>query len=223
LYTGANNYYGTGTFRYKLSSKEATRYQQNQGVHSWYTAPSGTAGNAITFTQAMTLDAGGNLLVGTTNSSITAGVGSKFIPGVVGLVKSETTNSTSNYHMYSTGAGAFRFYVGDGGTIFATSTSISAISDVSLKENVRDLETGLDEVMALRPRRFDWKNGDGENVAGFIAQEVETVLPDLVYDYQYTADETKKSLKMGDILPTLVKAIQELKAEVDSLRAQLNP
>jgi hypothetical protein len=75
--------------------------------------------------------------------------------------------------------------------------------------------------MALRPRRFDWKNGDGENVAGFIAQEVETVLPDLVSDYNYTADETKKSLKMGDILPTLVKAVQELKAEVDSLKAQL--
>ena len=45
--------------------------------------------------------------------------------------------------------------------------------------SIKDLETGLSEVMSLKPRRFDWKNGDGENVAGFIAQEVETVLPDL--------------------------------------------
>jgi hypothetical protein len=46
----------------------ATQYTQqgNDGTHAWYTAPSGTAGNAITFTQAMTLDASGNLMVGTT-------------------------------------------------------------------------------------------------------------------------------------------------------------
>jgi hypothetical protein len=67
LYMGANNYYGTGAFRYKLSSKAATRYQQDTGAHKWYNAPSGTAGNAITFTQAMTLDASGRLGIGTTS------------------------------------------------------------------------------------------------------------------------------------------------------------
>ncbi|MFY7885133.1 MAG: hypothetical protein ACOVOV_09850, partial [Dolichospermum sp.] len=46
---------------YKISA-QATRYDQYQGQHQWYNAPSGTAGNAITFTQAMTLDASGNLL-----------------------------------------------------------------------------------------------------------------------------------------------------------------
>ena len=66
LYTGANNYYGTGAFRYKLSSKAATRYQQDTGQHKWFNAPSGTAGAAISFTQAMTLDASGNLCIGTT-------------------------------------------------------------------------------------------------------------------------------------------------------------
>jgi hypothetical protein len=128
--------------------------------------------------------------------------------------------------LYSTGAGAYRFYVADGGTIYATSTSITGISDASLKENIRDLETGLSEVMALKPRRFDWKNGDAQNVAGFVAQEVAEVLPELVSDYAYSKsddgdDIIKKSLRMGDMLPTLVKAIQELKAEVDSLKAQL--
>jgi hypothetical protein len=47
----------------------ATRYHQFSGAHSWFTAASGTAGNAITFTQAMTLDASGNLGVGTTSPS----------------------------------------------------------------------------------------------------------------------------------------------------------
>jgi hypothetical protein len=45
------------------------RYAISSGVHQWFNAPSGTAGNAITFTQAMTLDASGNLLVGLTSGS----------------------------------------------------------------------------------------------------------------------------------------------------------
>jgi len=47
----------------------ATIYSQGAGTHAWYTAASGTAGNAITFTQAMTLDASGNLGIGTTSPS----------------------------------------------------------------------------------------------------------------------------------------------------------
>jgi hypothetical protein len=110
------------------------------------------------------------------------------------------------------------------GSVNATSTSITAISDITLKQNIRDLETGLTQVMALKPRRFDWKEETqiGEtNVAGFIAQEVEQVLPELVYEYKYNDNETKKSIKMGDILPTLVKAIQEQQALITSLTARI--
>jgi hypothetical protein len=57
-YDASWKYYGTGA---------ATFYNQNAGIHKWYTAPSGTAGNAITFAQPMTLDASGNLLVGKTS------------------------------------------------------------------------------------------------------------------------------------------------------------
>ena len=53
-----------GSYKY-VSSTTAGMYQFG-GAHAWYTAPSGTAGNAITFTQAMTLDASGNLAIGTT-------------------------------------------------------------------------------------------------------------------------------------------------------------
>jgi hypothetical protein len=61
----ANAIFDSSDWKY-VTSDNASRYQQNSGVHSWFTAPSGTAGNAITFTQAMTLDASGNLMVGTT-------------------------------------------------------------------------------------------------------------------------------------------------------------
>ena len=64
-----NGYTDSGTWKY-ISTDFASRYTQFQGQHLWFTAPSGTAGNAITFTQAMTLDASGNLGVGTTSPAI---------------------------------------------------------------------------------------------------------------------------------------------------------
>jgi len=63
----ANVNYNSG-YKYTNTST-ATMYAQGGGQHAWFNAPSGTAGNAITFTQAMTLDASGNLGVGTTSPS----------------------------------------------------------------------------------------------------------------------------------------------------------
>jgi hypothetical protein len=71
VYLSANQYFGSGSDRY-IANGLATNYRQNAGVHSWQIAPSGTAGNAITFTQAMTLDVLGNLLVGLTAAGTTA-------------------------------------------------------------------------------------------------------------------------------------------------------
>jgi hypothetical protein len=63
-----SNYYFDGTnYRY-VSTSSAALWSAATGQHRWYTAPSGTAGNAITLTQAMTLDANENLLVGTAGS-----------------------------------------------------------------------------------------------------------------------------------------------------------
>jgi len=179
------------------------------------------------FGERARIDSSGNFLVGTTNTSESAGNGLKLLVGSAPgfkVVTPASSSSSASFMSYSTGASAYRFYVTDAGVINATSTSITGISDESLKENIRDLETGLAQVMALKPRRFDWKEETqiGEkNVAGFIAQEVEPVLPELVYDYKYNADETKKALKMGDILPTLVKAIQEQQALITSLTARI--
>ena len=61
--------YSNGAYKY-LQNYYATLYRTYAGQHQWFTAPSGTAGNAITFTQAMTLDASGDVVIGdtTTNS-----------------------------------------------------------------------------------------------------------------------------------------------------------
>jgi len=60
------NWYDNGTADKYIASDYATRYIQLNGTHRWDNAASGTAGNTITFTQAMTLDASGRLVVGTT-------------------------------------------------------------------------------------------------------------------------------------------------------------
>jgi hypothetical protein len=64
------NYCFNGTNLVYIGNGFANRYEQESGIHKWYNAPSGTAGNAITFTQAMTLDAAGRLMVGTTSSAV---------------------------------------------------------------------------------------------------------------------------------------------------------
>ena len=63
-----NAYYNAG-WKYQSSSTLAERYQQGAGTHRWYYAPSGTAGNAITWSEAMRIDSSGNLLIGYTSSN----------------------------------------------------------------------------------------------------------------------------------------------------------
>jgi hypothetical protein len=174
-------------------------------------------------TERMRIDSSGNLLVGRTGRLNNGRVESLAATGEQAFVAQVVSNGNSLFQGFNA-AGNAVFYATGNGDIFAINTSITAISDQSLKENIRDLETGLSEVLALRPRRFDWKAETHlakKDVAGFIAQEVEQILPDLVADYEYSKGNTKKSLKMGDILPTLVKAIQEQQAIIEQLKADV--
>jgi hypothetical protein len=172
----------------------------------------------------MRIDSSGNLLVGKTSQNVGT-VGFEVLPaGSVRSTTSTSTNADLSYALYSTGAAAYRFYVGLGGTVYATSTTITAISDQRLKENIRDLDEGLATVMALKPRKFDWKTGKGKDIKndrGFIAQEIEQVLPDMVENWLDPAPEGEEPYKAvnANLIPTLVKAIQELKAEFDAYKA----
>lgn len=170
-------------------------------------------------TERARIDSSGNLLVGKTTATITD-QGAEIKAN--GQINSALPTGSDFWNAYSTSAAAYRFYVTNGGTIYATSTSITAISDQRLKENVRDLDAGLDAVLALKPRRFDWKEGKGKDIKddmGFIAQEVENVLPELIGGWKAGEGEPDdlKSVKAGDLIPVLVKAIQELTARVAQL------
>jgi hypothetical protein len=181
-------------------------------------------------TERMRITSGGNVLIGTTDSAINSGVGIKLLNDSnkhISAVSTDSTNANGeSFIMYSTGAAAYRFYVGWGGTIYATSPVISGISDIRLKENIRDIKFGLKEIMLLKPRDFDWKEGKGKNIKndrGFIAQEFEKVFPDLI-------DIAKDPVKEGetpyktirqDLIPVLVKAIQEQTQIIKDLEARI--
>jgi hypothetical protein len=74
----------------------ASYYAQVSGAHSWYTAASGTAGNAITFTQAMTLEAAGTLLVGMTTDT---GIGVALFPS--GITRKNTNGTVFDQYRYA--------------------------------------------------------------------------------------------------------------------------
>ena len=117
-----------------------------------------------------------------------------------------------------------------GVTLGPTATAWSAYSDRRIKSNIVDIEYGLSTIMAMQPRRYT-VTANGVNSIGFIAQELKTVLPEAVVGEEIPFDDAdtpqeRSSKTMGiakdHIIPVLVKAIQELKAEVDSLKAQIN-
>jgi hypothetical protein len=91
-------------------------------------------------------------------------------------------------------------------------------SDQRLKQNIQPLENSLAKVEQLRGVSFEWKDKKQEagTQVGMIAQEVETVIPELVS----TDSEGYKSLAYDKITAHLVQAIKELKAQNDALKAQ---
>jgi hypothetical protein len=104
------NWVATSTGNKYITNGFSSIYQQNAGQHVWYNAPSGTAGNAITFTQAMTLDASGNLGIGTTTPDIfsrgygkTVGISDSGSGGAVLQI-----NSASGYGAIELGRGGVR-------------------------------------------------------------------------------------------------------------------
>jgi hypothetical protein len=162
------------------------------------------------------------------NVSVGSGVGVAVLPSEYGIraVSAATTNAAETFSMYSTGIPGYRYYVDWSGTINALNTTIAAISDQRLKENVQDLDVGLNAVMALKPRKFDWKAGKGKDIKGdrgWIAQEFEQVFPDMVSEWKDPAPDGEMPYKSvrADLIPVLVKAIQEQQILIQNLTSRI--
>jgi hypothetical protein len=94
----------------------------------------------------------------------------------------------------------------------------TAPSDSRLKEDVKPLEYGLKEIIALDPVRFKWKDGsnNGEEQIGLIAQNVQEVMPDVVK--QIAKEYDFLGLDSAAINVVLINAIKELQAEIEILK-----
>ena len=214
------NAYYDGAFKYKTTGA-ATFYQQAGASHAWYTAPSGTAGNAITFTQAMTLDTSGNLSIGTTG--VLGGATNK-----LALYSSDLANTANTCTMKnganSTGGYFARFVNYLDATIGSitqnTSTSVlyNTTSDYRLKENIQDAESASALIDALQVRQFDWKTDNTHQRYGFVAQELVTVAPEAVH--QPVDPEEMMAVDYSKLVPMLVKEIQELRKRLNALESK---
>ena len=118
MYLSSNAFFNGSSWIYQTSAF-ASQYVQLSSIHRWYTAPSGTAGNAITFTQAMTLDASGNLGVGTTSPSRRLSV-----VGTTDIIS--YSNGTTTGYLYSdnNGVGLFNGATATGTGIYARTSNI---------------------------------------------------------------------------------------------------
>ena len=208
----------TGTTQVDASGIQAYKANATDGNYSYGLAFS-TRSNGSDITVNMRLDSSGNLLVGTADSSGTVGAGFKVLGGRPVTVNAASTDGTTIYEAYSTGAAAYRFYVGMGGTIFATSATITPIiSDERLKQNIVDYSNGLSQVLGLRPRYFEYKKEPGRKLAGFISQEVQTVMPEAIVP---TREDPEMMTYSIDWYPLFVKAIQEQQSLITQLTARI--
>jgi hypothetical protein len=241
--TSSPTNYGAGTTTLSISNSTGSGYLDlyNAGSRRGYQYATASTYNIGTTTstalvfetvgsERARIDSSGNLGVGTTTPNSAANYGFYVQPAgnganipYAGCSGNSSSNSQYTWEVYSKSLNQSQFYVGYAGTVYARSTSITGLSDVSEKENIKPLETGLNEILALQPRRFDWKNGQAKNIAGFIAQEVQPIFPDLIDEFLLDKEtqETKLGLKMGDMIPTLVKAIQEQQALITQLQADV--
>ena len=128
-----NNVYNDSVGNKYLSTAAASLYSQQSGSHAWYTAPSGTAGNAITFTQAMTLDASGNLGLGVTPSAWKSGytafenaAGSLTSNGPTLLLLSQNSYASDSGTLYKNTGYASRYYQYLGQHVWLTAPSGTA-------------------------------------------------------------------------------------------------
>ena len=146
-------------------------------------------------------------------------------------------DSTGYTHKFNNGT--YSWYVGTAGNVFnfydgagnqrgyVNSSGFQNGSDVAYKENIVDINRGLAEVLQLKPRKFDIKDsvdmedsdrvleGDKDEL-GFIAQELETAIPELV-----KGEDGSKTIGYAQLTAVLAKAIQEQQTLIESLTARV--
>jgi hypothetical protein len=164
------------------------------------------------------IDSSGNLLVGQT-----ATINSERLC----VRQSSSANTTGIVVGYGTTAGQFRsmsiistdvmtFNNGSNEASLSAAGAWTNASDARLKNSIVDIKYGLETVLNTQPRSYKMNNLEGDYI-GFVAQELQTVIPEVVSGNP----ETQLGVDYGSLVAVAFKAIQELKATVDAQAARI--
>jgi len=235
----ANTYYSSG-WKYAANGY-ANRFDvgNGNGTFAWFNAASGTAGGTPSFTQAMTLDSSGNLLVGWTGGTYNdPGYNNKYGFSLVSPSTScyITVCSDNPHYFYRVGTGnvqrfEYKATLATSGTnvgsisITASATAYNTSSDYRLKNTITPMTGALATVALLKPCTYKW-NVNGSDGQGFIAHELAEVVPDCVTGEKDAIDADGKpqyqGIDVSFLVATLTAAIQELKAINDTQAETIN-
>jgi hypothetical protein len=241
----SNNSYYDGAGLKAIITGPATEYAQVAGVHTWSTASSVSAGAAQTMTERMRITSGGTVLINQTSLSA-AGAGGKMqiatdvlstgsVAGYFWENRSGGVTSNSNWYGWYTTGGTIFLYNGsaNAASINPSTGAYTALnpSDIRIKDNVRNYDKGLNELLKINVKEWEY-NGKagtfkGEKGVGFVANELEQAIPEWVGEFEtYLEKDDKEKTKLKNInvneLPYLmIKAIQELNQKGQEQQAQI--
>ena len=222
-----------------VALETAGQYIQMAGSSSNYWAigstggsnPPGTASTTLAFhhyngsawNNEVEFDSSGNI---TLDGNIVFSNNSKVRQDSAGLIV-ETLDSDEDIFFSGNDGGsaitAVRIDMSDAGAIICNGnvTAFGSTSDIRLKENIEIISNPLDKVKELKGVTFNYKK-DGQKSTGLIAQDLEKVLPEAVYESSDINDDEEKHLaiRYGNTVGLLVEAIKELEARVKELEGK---